>query len=170
MLEVGLIDRLPRLAIIQAEGANPLYRHFNSGFRQFEAVKAETIATAIKIGNPVNLQKAIRALEWTSGVVEAVSDQQIMDAKAMIDGVGIGCEPASACSVAGTKKLVERGIIKRGDTVLGVLTGHILKDPEATIGYHADQLANLSAKYANTVLQVDDNFDEIARLLDQRAP
>ena len=170
MLEVGLIDRLPRLAIIQAEGANPLYRHFSSGFRQFEATKAETIATAIKIGNPVNLQKAIRALEWTSGVVEEVSDQQIMDAKAVIDGVGIGCEPASACSVAGTKKLVERGIIRRGDTVLGVLTGHVLKDPEATIGYHADQLADLSPKYANKMLQVEDNFDEILRVLDERAP
>lgn len=170
MLEVGLIDRLPRLAIIQAEGANPLYRHFNSGLRQFEAVKAETIATAIKIGNPVNLQKAIRALEWTSGVVEEVSDQQIMDAKAVIDGVGIGCEPASACSVAGTKKLIERGIIKRGDTVLGILTGHVLKDPEATIGYHADQLADLTPKYANKVRQVDDSFDEIVRVLGEGAP
>jgi threonine synthase len=165
MLEVGLIDRLPRLAIIQAEGANPLYRHFSSGFRQFESVKAETIATAIKIGNPVNLQKAIRALEWTNGVVEEVSDQQIMDAKAVIDGVGIGCEPASACSVAGTKKLVERGMIKRGDTVLGVLTGHVLKDPEATIGYHAKQLPDLTAHYANEMLQVGDNFVEIVRIL-----
>ncbi len=170
MLEVGLIDRLPRLAVIQAEGANPLYRHFSSGFRQFEATKAETIATAIKIGNPVNLRKAIRALEWTSGVVEEVSDQQIMDAKAVIDGVGVGCEPASACSVAGAKKLVERGIIKRGDTVLGVLTGHVLKDPEATIGYHADQLPALSPKYANRMLQVEDNFDEILRVLGERAP
>ena len=169
MLEVGLIDRLPRLAIIQAEGANPLYRHFSRGFRAFEAVKAETIATAIKIGNPVNLQKAIRALEWTSGVVEEVSDQQIMDAKAVVDGVGIGCEPASACSVAGTKKLVERGIIKRGDSVLGVLTGHVLKDPEATIAYHADQLPGLAPSYANTMLQVDDSFDEIARVLNESA-
>ena len=141
MYEVGLIDRLPRLAIIQAEGANPLYQHFATGFRKFEPVAAKTIATAIKIGNPVNLQKAIRALEWTGGVVEEVSDQAIMDAKAVVDGVGIGCEPASACSVAGVRKLARRGIIKRGDTVLGVLTGHILKDPEATIGYHADELA-----------------------------
>lgn len=170
MHQVGLIDRLPRLAIIQAEGANPLYRHFRGGFRQFEAVKAETIASAIKIGNPVNLQKAIRALEWTSGLVEEVSDQQIMDAKAVIDGVGIGCEPASACSVAGTKKLVERGLIKRGDTVLGVLTGHVLKDPEATIGYHAGKLPRLQPRYANRMLQVDDNLDEIIRVLGERAP
>lgn len=165
MYEVGLIDRLPRMAIVQAEGANPLYRHYRAGFRDFEPVKAETIATAIKIGNPVNLQKAIRTLEWTSGVVEEVSDQQIMDAKAMIDGVGIGCEPASACSVAGTKKLVERGIIKRGDTVLGVLTGHVLKDPEATIGYHANQLDGIAPSYRNAMLQADDDLDEIVRLL-----
>ena len=165
MLEVGLIDRLPRLAIIQAEGANPLYRHFSGGFRQFEPVKADTIATAIKIGNPVNLQKAIRALEWTSGIVEEVSDQQIMDAKAVVDGAGVGCEPASACSVAGTKKLVERGIIKRGDTVLGILTGHLLKDPEATINYHAGHLADLNPQYANQMLQAEDSFDDIVRIL-----
>ncbi len=168
MLQAGLIDRLPRLAIIQAEGANPLYRHFRGGFRQFESVKAETIASAIKIGNPVNLQKAIRSLEWTNGVVEEVSDQQIMDAKAIIDGVGIGCEPASACSVAGAKKLVERGVIGRGDTVLGVLTGHVLKDPEATIGYHADQLANLKPQFRNEMLQVEDSFEQIAAILGER--
>lgn len=170
MLEVGLIDRLPRLAIIQAEGANPLYRHFSTGFRQYEPVKAETIASAIKIGNPVNLQKAIRTLEWTNGVVEQVSDSQIMDAKAIIDGAGVGCEPASACSVAGTGKLVERGVIKRGDTVLGILTGHVLKDPEATIGYHGDQLPNVAPKYRNKMLQVEDNLDDIIRILNERAP
>ena len=161
MLEVGLIDRLPRLAIVQAEGANPLFRHFTGGLRDYSPVKAQTIATAIKIGNPVNLDKAIRALEWTSGVVEEVSDQQIMDAKAVIDGVGIGCEPASACSVAGTRKLVERGIIKRGDTVLGILTGHILKDPEATIGYHADQLSDIAPRFRNKMLQAEDDLEQI---------
>lgn len=165
MYEVGLIDRLPRLAIVQAEGANPLYRHFRAGFKNFEPVKAETIATAIKIGNPVNLQKAIRALEWTSGVVEEVSDQQIMDAKAVIDSAGIGCEPASACSLAGTKKLVERGVIKRGDSVLGVLTGHVLKDPEATIGYHADRLEGIAPSYRNQMLQAADDIEAIVKLL-----
>ena len=166
MQELGLIDRMPRLAIIQAEGANPLYRHFRQGFRDFQPVKAETIATAIKIGNPVNLQKAIRSIEWTGGVVEEVTDQQIMDAKAIVDGVGIGCEPASACSVAGVRKLVSKGIIRRGDTVVGVLTGHILKDPEATIGYHADQLGGIAPRHRNAMLQAEDDIDEIIRLLD----
>ena len=168
MRQVGLIDRIPRLAIIQAEGANPLYRHFKRGFRDFQPVTAKTIATAIKIGNPVNLRKAIRTLEWTSGVVEEVSDQQIMDAKAMVDGVGIGCEPASACSVAGIKKLVERGLIKRGDAVVGVLTGHVLKDPEATLGYHADQLDGIVPRYRNAMLQAEDDIDGIIRLLDRQ--
>ena len=165
MLQVGLIERLPRLAIIQAEGANPLYRHFASGYRDFQPVKAETIATAIKIGDPVNLGKAIRALEWTGGVVEQVSDQDIMDAKAMVDGVGIGCEPASACSLAGTRKLVERGIIQRGDSVLGVLTGHVLKDPGAIINYHADNLPDITPKLRNPMRQVDDDIEQIVALL-----
>lgn len=168
--QLGLIDRIPRLAIIQAEGANPLYKHFTQGFKTFTPVKAETIATAIKIGNPVNLQKAIRTIEWTGGVVEEVTDQQIMDAKATVDRIGIGCEPASACSVAGTKKLVEKGIIKPGDTVVGVLTGHVLKDPEATIGYHADQLDNIVPTYRNQMLQADDNLDQIIELLSDRIP
>ena len=168
--QLGLIDRMPRLAIIQAEGANPLYKHFKEGFKTFTPVKADTIATAIKIGNPVNLQKAIRTIEWTGGVVEQVTDQQIMDAKAKVDGVGIGCEPASACSVAGTKKLVEQGIIKPGDTVVGILTGHVLKDPEATIGYHADQLDNIVPTYRNEMLQAEDNIDQIIELLSDRIP
>jgi len=165
MLEIGLIDRMPRLAIIQAEGANPLYRHFAKGFGDFQPVKAQTIATAIKIGNPVNLQKAIRTLEWTSGVVEQVSDQQIMDAKAIVDGVGIGCEPASACSVAGARKLVEKGVISSGDTVVGVLTGHVLKDPEATIGYHANDLTSIEPAFQNATLEAEDDLGQIVDLL-----
>lgn len=169
MLNLGLIDRMPRLAIIQAEGANPLYRHFANGFKDFQAVKAQTIATAIKIGNPVNLQKAIRTLEWTGGVVEQVSDQQIMDAKAIVDGVGIGCEPASACSVAGAKKLLERGLISRGDTVVGILTGHVLKDPEATMGYHADTLPAIDPAYQNALLQTEDDLRRIVELLEDQS-
>ena len=168
--QLGLINKMPRLAIIQAEGANPLYRHFSQGLKNFQPVKAETIATAIKIGNPVNLQKAIRTIEWTGGIVEEVTDQQIMDAKAMVDRIGIGCEPASACSVAGTKKLVEKGIIKSGDTAVGVLTGHVLKDPEATIGYHTDQLEYIVPSYRNQMLSADDDLEQIIELLSDRIP
>ena len=167
MRDVGLIDRLPRMAIIQADGANPLYRYFVDGFKRFQPVKAETIASAIKIGDPVNLQKAIRTIEWTNGVVEEVSDQEIMDAKAIVDGVGIGCEPASACSVAGTRKLVAKGVIKPGDTVVGILTGHVLKDPEATVGYHDNNLNDIAPAFQNAMLRADDDLDDIVCLLGQ---
>lgn len=163
--QLGLIDRLPRLAIIQAEGANPLYRYFSSGFKAYEPVRAHTIATAIKIGNPVNLQKAIRTLEWTGGVVEQVSDQKIMDAKALVDASGIGCEPASACSVAGLRALVERGIIKPHETVVGVLTGHVLKDPDATIGYHSNRLEDITPHHANRLLQAEATVEAITGIL-----
>lgn len=165
LCSLGIIDRLPRLAIIQAEGANPLYVGYQNGFGNLEPMHAETIATAIKIGSPVSYNKAIRALEWTNGVVEQVSDQQIMDAKALIDAAGIGCEPASACSLAGTRKLVEMGLIKPGDTVVGILTGHLLKDPDATIGYHQNTLEHIKAQYPNKLHSVEADADAIARIL-----
>ena len=101
-----------------------------------------------------------------NGVVEQVTDQEIMDAKALIDGQGIGCEPASACSLAGTRKLVEQGVIQPGETVVGILTGHILKDPDATIGYHSESLDNLTAAYPNKLHQAEPSIDEIARILE----
>ena len=171
---LGLIDRMPRLAVIQAEGANPFYRSYEPdvtadgyrrGFDELTAVKADTIATAIKIGNPVNFPKAVRALRWTDGVVEQVSDQEIMDAKALIDRQGIGCEPASACSLAGTRKLVERGVIEPHERVVGILTGHLLKDPDATIGYHQNTLDGLVARYPNQIFQADDSLVEIENIL-----
>lgn len=167
LYELGLIDRLPRVAIIQAEGANPLYQAYRRGFEVYEPVHAETIATAIKIGNPVNYAKAVRTLRWTDGVVEQVTDQEIMDAKALIDGQGIGCEPASACSLAGTRKLRDAGIIRPGDTVVGILTGHILKDPDATIRYHSNTLDDMTATYPNPLHRAEPSIDEIKRILEQ---
>jgi threonine synthase len=163
---LGLIDRMPRLAIIQAEGANPLHQAYQRGFDRLEPMHAETHATAIKIGSPVNYPKAVRALRWTHGVVEQVSDQAIMEAKALIDAQGIGCEPASGCSLAGTRKLVEQGIIQPGDSVVAVLTGHVLKDPEATIAYHRDALPNVQAVCPNTVRDAEPTAAGIAAALD----
>lgn len=168
LYRLGLIDRLPSLAIVQAEGANPLYRSFERGLDGLEPVQAETIATAIKIGNPVNYAKAARALKWTEGVVEQVSDQEIMDAKALIDRQGIGCEPASACSLAGTAKLVREGVIKPGETVVGILTGHILKDPEATIQYHNGTLADIASTYPNQLFQAEPSIEAISAILEKR--
>jgi len=162
---LGIIDRMPRLAIIQAEGASPLYRAYVQDFAHFEPMHAETIATAIKIGNPVNYAKAVRALRWTNGVVEQVTDQEIMDAKALIDAQGIGCEPASACSLAGARKLAESGVIQKGDSVVAVLTGHVLKDPDAIIGYHNNTLDNISARYPNHLHESSADIDSLARIL-----
>jgi threonine synthase len=165
LYRLGLIDRIPSLAIIQAEGANPLYRSFQTGFETFEPMRAKTIATAIKIGNPVNYPKAARAIKWTEGVVEQVSDQEIMDAKALIDRQGVGCEPASACSLAGIRKLVDAGVIKAHETVVGILTGHVLKDPDATINYHRDNLKGIEAHYANPLLEAEGTMESLSRIL-----
>ncbi|HYO89726.1 MAG TPA: threonine synthase [Candidatus Limnocylindrales bacterium] len=164
---LGLIDRIPRIAVIQAEGANPLYRAFLTEFEHYEPMHAETRATAIKIGNPVNYQKAVRALEWTNGIVAQVSDQEIMDAKALIDAAGIGCEPASGCSLAGARKLAAEGIIRPDETVVAVLTGHLLKDPDATIAYHRDELPGISPAYPNTVYEAGATVEAIAEILNQ---
>ncbi len=165
---LGLIDRLPRLAIIQAEGASPLYQSYQRGLDHLDPMHAETIATAIKIGNPVNYAKAVRALHWTDGVVEAVTDQEIMDAKALIDRQGIGCEPASACSLVGVQKLVRMGIIKPTDTVVGVLTGHVLKDADAVINYHSNALDHIHANYPNQLHQSEANVEALRAILESR--
>lgn len=165
MHQLGLIDRLPRIAVIQAEGASPFYEAYKRGFDHLKAMKADTVATAIKIGNPVNYAKAVRTLAWTNGVVEKVTDQEIMDAKALIDAQGIGCEPASACSLAGTKKLRDKGIIGHGETVVGILTGNVMKDPEATIAYHSAQMENIIPTYRNRLRQAGDSLLEIRRML-----
>jgi threonine synthase len=162
---LGLIDRMPSIAIIQAEGANPLYRAFKTDFAHYEPVHAETLATAIKIGNPVSYPKAVRAIQTTEGVVEQVSDQEIMESKAIIDGLGIGCEPASAASLAGLKKLTAQGTIKPHETVVGILTGHVLKDPEATVDYHADRLEYVRAVCPNVIHDAEPTVDAIAAIL-----
>ncbi|MDX2140378.1 MAG: threonine synthase [Chloroflexota bacterium] len=165
LYQLGLIDRLPSIAIIQAEGANPLYRAFERGFDRLEPVHAETLATAIKIGNPVNYAKAVRAVQRTEGIVEQVSDQEIMESKAIIDGIGIGCEPASAASLAGLKKLVAQGVIKPHETVVGVLTGSVLKDPDATIDYHADRLEHVRAVCPNVIRDAEPTVEALAAVL-----
>src|SRR5205823_12473866 len=119
--QLGLIGHMPRIAAIQATGANPFYRSFVSGFRQREQVQADTIATAIKIGNPVSFPRARRVIEESNGVVEEVTDEEILAAKTVIDRSGIGCEPAYAATVAGARKLVQRGIIKPDEIVVGIL-------------------------------------------------
>jgi threonine synthase len=129
--DAGLIARLPRLADIQAAGAAPFHQSYLEGFTRRHRVKAETIATAIRIGDPASWELGRRAIRETDGVVERVSDQEILAAKAVVDGAGVGCEPASAASVAGSRKLAAAGVIAPGDRVVAILTGNLLKDPVA---------------------------------------
>ncbi len=131
--QFSLINQVPRMASIQAAGANPFYRSFKEGFARRESVQADTIASAIRIGNPVSYTRARRVIEESDGIVEEVTDAEILAAKAIIDRAGIGCEPASAATLAGVRKLVARGVIKRDERVVGVLTGNLLKDSKTGI-------------------------------------
>ena len=141
MLELKLIPRLPRLSIIQAQGANPFYRsvrEFNG--TKLESMTADTQATAIRIGNPASWKKALRVLRETGGEVEQVTELEIAEAKAEIGADGVGCEPASAVTLAGLKKLRHRGFVKPAESVILILTGHVLKDPDFTIKFHRGDL------------------------------
>jgi threonine synthase len=141
MKDLGLIFKFPKISIIQAEGANPLVRTIReNGGNELISVQAETMATAIRIGSPASWKKALRVLETTGGVVEQVTEVEIALAKAEIGADGIGCEPASAVTLAGLKKLVKQGFVKPHESVVLVLTGHLLKDPDFTLKFHRGDL------------------------------
>jgi len=133
----GLIEKVPRLIVVQAEGANPLARLWRKGSGELEPVSnPETVATAIRIGNPRSWKKAMRVLRFTQGMVLDVTDEEIGDAKEMIGRDGIGCEPASATTLAGLRKLVAENRIEPDASVVAILTGHVLKDPAYIIKRH----------------------------------
>ncbi len=167
LYDLGLIERIPRVAVIQAEGAAPFYQSYVEHFATRHSVTARTVATAIKIGNPASFVKAKRTLDWTNGIAEVVTDQEIIDAKAQVDRAGIGCEPASAASVAGIRKLIAKGIIKPTDDVIGVLTGHVLKDPGIVIDYHQGTLEGLQSTYANHLRTIEPTLDAVQALLNE---
>jgi len=167
----ALIDRLPRLAVIQAEGSAPFYEFWKSGAREFHAVeKPETLATAIRIGDPVSWPKALHEIRASDGAVEKVSEQQIADAKAIIGRCGIGCEPASAATLAGIRKLTASGVIDPRADVVAVLTGNLLKDPDYIFKYHTGKLeapggAKIESTFGNQPVVVPNDPDRIAQLL-----
>ena len=141
MRQIGLISRVPKVSVIQAEGANPLVRSMReNGGTNLTSVRAETMATAIRIGNPASWKKAVRVIRETGGTVEQASEIEIALAKAEIGADGIGCEPASAVTLAGLKKLVKQGFVKAGEVVVLVLTGHVLKDADFTLKFHRGDL------------------------------
>src|SRR6516164_195078 len=162
MKRLGFVDSVPKISVIQAEGANPLYRtvHEKAG-KELVPVEAETLATAIRIGNPASWRKSLAVLQATNGCVEQVSEAEIAVAKTEIGADGIGCEPASAVTLAGLKKLVLSGFISRSESVVLILTGHVLKDPEYTINFHRGELS--------VPRMADAEFQSLTKL-QQRAP
>jgi len=158
--EWGWIDRMPRLASIQAAGANPFYRSFEGAFARRHKVTAETVASAIRIGDPVSFDKAVAAIRDTNGVVEQVSDQELMDAKRTIDRMGIGCEPASATTLAGVRKLRASGVMRKDERIVCVLTGHVLKDPDAV-------MQNVPQ---GQVIEIDATIEAVERVLNREKP
>jgi len=195
--ELGLVKKVPRLAVINASGANTLYHLFtrqklnwNGGRYDATVIQkhyaamdecgwvAQTVASAIEIGRPVNLPKALRALESMNGVVREVSDDEILEHRAMVARWGFGCEPASAASVAGLRRLRDEKVISPSDSVVCILTGHELKDPNATVKYHtgidlksAQDAAPRTPPHgqlSNPPVPVEDDLGAILRAMDRR--
>ena len=177
MRDLGLISRLPKLSVIQAEGANALVRTLREAAgKKLISVHAETRATAIRIGNPASWKKAAHVLAATGGACEQVSEIEIAQAKAEIGAEGIGCEPASAVTLAGLKKLVEQGFVKRDESVVLVLTGNLLKDPDFTMEFHrGDLFKGTRDEVASAALSplrrppivLDATLDAVIRALEQ---
>jgi len=177
MKRLGLADSAPKISVIQAEGANPLYRtvHEKRG-RELVPVQAETLATAIRIGNPASWKKSLRVIEATGGCVEQVSEAEIATAKAEIGADGVGCEPASAVTLAGLKKLVKSGFVQLSESIVLILTGHVLKDPEYTIQFHRGDLSvprmadeefrERTAKQRKSPIVLDADADRVLRILE----
>jgi threonine synthase len=157
---LGLIARVPRLLAVQAAGAAPFAHGYATNFATRTPVRAETIATAIRIGDPVSWDRAVRAIRDSGGAVCAVDDAAILDAKAAVDAAGIGCEPASAASVAGVRAMVAAGTIRPDARVVAVLTGHLLKDPETVAAYHVS-----NAMRANPPIEVGASLTDVERVL-----
>ncbi len=192
---LGLLQRVPRIAIINATGANTLYEvwnhkklRWNDGrfdapaveehLRQLdeEGKKADTVASAIEIGRPVNLTKALRTLDVTDGVVRQVSDETILEFKALVGKYGYGCEPASAAALAGLELLRREGLVEPDHRAVCILTGHALKDPDVTVKYHTGLDAKKAAlppptpppgRHANQPISVPDDFDAIRKVIQE---
>lgn len=178
LFKLGLIDSMPRISVIQAAGAAPFARYFqqhkNASADFIDEPNPRTLASAIKIGAPVSWKKALRAAAETQGEVLTVTEQEIADAKAIIGRDGIGCEPASATTVAGIKKMKADGTITVNESVVAVLTGHVLKDTDYVNKYHTNSLAaedksRIVPTYGNAPIRVSGGLEELRRVIAELA-
>jgi threonine synthase len=162
MHEIGLVQKLPRIAVAQAENANPLYRSFLKGFRQYEPMAAKkTLASAIQIGDPVSIQRAIRILQRFDGVVEQASEQELADEAARADRTGMFNCPHTGVALAAFKKLVDRGTIRRNDRVVVISTAHGLKFAEQKAAYHMGELGDVRSSYQNLPLELPADVERV---------
>ncbi|MGB0589919.1 MAG: threonine synthase [Myxococcota bacterium] len=169
MQTLGLIDRTPRLACVQAERANPLYRAYKAGWETFEAIDAEkTLASAIQIGNPVSIRRAIRALEAHDGVVAQASEEALMDACARADRAGFFTCPHTGVALAGLEALLSDGTIARDDRVVVVSTAHGLKFADTKVAYHDGALTGISSRYANRPVELPATLDAVIGAMEAR--
>jgi threonine synthase len=169
--QFGFIHKMPRLAVIQAEGAAPFYDFMRTRGEFRSVPEPRTLATAIRIGDPVSWPKALYELTESNGVVEKVTEQEIADAKAIIGRSGIGCEPASAATLAGIRKLTASSVIRRDEDVVAVLTGNVLKDPDYIYQYHTGQLKDpegrlIEPRFGNQPVVVPNDADAISKILE----
>jgi len=170
MRSLGLTSRMPRLVAAQAHAANPLYRAYKQGWR-FEPVKAApTVASAIRIGNPVSVRKAIRALQACDGIVEEASEQELSDAAARADRTGMFNCPHTGVALAAVIKLAASGEIPRGARVVVLSTANGLKFADFKANYHADRLEGITAHVANRPVELPNDYDGVRRALDAAMP
>lgn len=166
MLELGLIKKRPRIAVAQAERANPLFTSFQKGFAPLEAVKAgKTLASAIQIGNPVSFNRAVRVLKAFDGVVEQATESELANAAALADIEGTFSDPHTGVALAALRKLCARGTIAQGSTVVVVSTAHGLKFPDFKIGYHRGLLAEVESRHQNLPLELEASLGAVQRAL-----
>jgi threonine synthase len=169
MRDLGLVQRLPRICVAQAERANPLYRAFEKGFDSYEPMVAQkTAASAIQIGAPVSIERAIRALRATDGVVEQATEEELADAAARADRTGMYNCPHTGVALAATEKLAKNGLIEKQHRVIVISTAHGLKFTEQKRAYHAGELEGTSSRFANTPIELGPDLDAIRRALDAR--
>jgi threonine synthase len=169
MMEVGLITRRPRLVVAQAAAANPLYIAYRNDWH-FEPVTAQpTIASAIQIGHPVSIDKAIRVLQRYDGIVEQATERELADAAARADRTGMFNCPHTGVALAALEKLVARGAITKDDRVIVISTANGLKFADFKVAYHTNTLAGVTPRFANPPVELPNDYDAVRRALDRVA-
>ncbi|KAI8553411.1 hypothetical protein RHMOL_Rhmol05G0013700 [Rhododendron molle] len=166
--ELGLVDRIPRLVCAQAANANPLYLYYKSGWTEFKPVKANTtFASAIQIGDPVSIDRAVFALKNSNGIVEEATEEELMDAMALADSTGMFICPHTGVALAALMKLRERGVIGKTDRTVVVSTAHGLKFTQSKIDYHSRGIEGMACRYANQPVEVEADFGAVMNVLSQ---